>query len=121
LEAMKTAALLQKGWRRDPKALPQNELIDIATLNGAKALGINSGVIEEGALADLSLVDTDNLHFTPNFDFLSNLIFSANSSSINSVICNGKVVMHDRYVEGEEEILSNVRRVVKRVFNDIKF
>lgn len=116
LEAMKTAALLQKGWRGDPKALPLNELLNIATINGAKALGLNGGVIEEGALADLILIDTNNHYFTPNINFLSNLIYSANSSCVDSVICNGKVVMENRHVEGEEEILLNVRRVAERFY-----
>ena len=45
LEAMKTAALVQKAWREDPKAMPLGEVLDMATANGAKALGLNAGTI----------------------------------------------------------------------------
>ncbi len=116
-EAMKTAALMQKAWRADPTALPLEQLLDMATRNGAEALGLNTGVIEEGRLADIIIIDTDNYAFTPNINFLSNLVFSANSSCVESVICNGRLVMEGRRVEGEREILENVNRVYKRLYN----
>ncbi|MCM1178165.1 MAG: amidohydrolase, partial [Bacteroides sp.] len=56
LEAMKTSAIVQKAWRCDPSAMPLNELMDMATSNGAKALGLNVGRITEGALADILIV-----------------------------------------------------------------
>lgn len=115
-EAMKTAALLQKGWRRDPQALPLGELMDMATLNGARALGLDCGVLEEGRLADVVIVDTDNYAFVPGLDFLSDFIYSANSSCVESVICNGEFVMENRVVPGEKEILENVRRVCKKLY-----
>ena len=115
LEAMKTTALLQKGWREDPTAMPLDELLDTATLNGAKSLGLNCGKVEEGALADLVLVDINNYAFTPNFNFLANLVYSANSSCIDTVICNGKIVMQNRKVAGEEEILDRVNSIYKRL------
>lgn len=113
LEAMKSTALLQKGWRRDATILPLEELMELATVNGAISLRLNSGVVEEGALADLTIVDIDNYAFTPNINFLANLIYSANSSVVDSVICNGKIVMRERMVEGEEEIIREVNRLYK--------
>jgi 5-methylthioadenosine/S-adenosylhomocysteine deaminase len=115
-ETMKTAALLQKGWREDPTALPLNELMDMATVNGAKALGIDAGEIKVGKLADINIIDIDNYAFTPNINFLSNLVYSANSSCIESVICNGKFVMKDRFVEGEKEILEKVNSIYKKLY-----
>lgn len=115
LEAMKTTALLQKGWREDPTAMPLDELLDTATLNGARSLGLNCGKVEEGALADLVLVDINNYAFTPNFNFLANLVYSANSSCVDTVICNGKIVMQNRKVAGEEEILDRVNSIYKRL------
>lgn len=105
LEALKTAAFVQKGWREDPSALPIDELQAMGTRNGAKALGWNMGVIEEGALADLLLIDLNSTLFIPNYNFKSNLFYSANSSSIDTVICDGKVLMEGRQIEGEKEIL----------------
>lgn len=115
-EAMKTAALLQKGWREDPTAMPLRELLGIATLNGAQALGLDAGVIEEGRLADIVIVDTDNYAFVPGLDFLSDFVYSANSSCIESVICNGEFVMEGRIVPGEAEIVENVRRICKKLY-----
>lgn len=110
-EAMKTMALLQKAWRSDATALPLDQLMNVASLNGAKALGIEAGRIEEGALADLVLVNLRNEAFVPNFNFIGNLIYAANSSCIDSVIIDGKIVMEGRKVEGEDEIFENVERL----------
>ena len=73
--------------------------------------GRNAGRIEEGALADIVLIDTKNPEFHPNYNFLGNLIYSANSSCVNTVLIDGHVVMLDRKVEGEDEILENADRV----------
>lgn len=116
-EAMKTAALLQKGWRRDPMALPLDELMRIATANGTSALGIDSGEIAEGKLADIAIVDINNYAFTPNLNFMSNLVYSANSSCIESLICNGKILMENRIVKGEEEILENANRICSKLYS----
>lgn len=115
LEAMKTAALVQKAWRRDPTVLPLGELMQMATSNAAKALGLNAGRIERGALADIVLVDTENYAFVPDNGFLANLVYAANSSCIETVICNGKVLMRNRKVEGEEEILKEAAYYAKRL------
>lgn len=114
-EAMKTAALMQKAWREDPAAMPLGELMDMATVNGAGALGWDAGCIREGALADLVLIDTDNYAFTPNIDFLANLIYSAHSGCVDTVICNGRVVMENRSVAGEREILEQVDRLYAKL------
>lgn len=115
LETMKTSALVQKGWRRDPTAMPLNELIELATVNGASALGIKTGRIEEGYLADFSLVDVNNHAFTPNINFLANLVYSANSSCIDTVICDGRVLMENRKIDGEGEIIREVNRLYRRL------
>lgn len=115
IEAMKTSALLQKAWRKDPTAMPLNELMDAATVNGAHSLRMNNGKIEEGALADLVLVDINNYAFVPNYDFIGNLVYSANSSCVDTVICNGKVLMEGRVVEGEQEILDRVNAIYKKL------
>lgn len=117
LEAMKTTALLQKGINYDPAAMPLDQLMDCATANGAKALGLNTGRIEVGALADLCIIDIDNYAFTPNINFLANLIYSANSSCVETVICNGKIIMEKRKVATEAEILENVNRLYKKLIN----
>lgn len=110
LEAMKTSAFLQKAWRNDPAAMPISDMMKMATVNSAKALGLDSGEIKEGKLADIVLVNTNSPAFVPQANFLGNLIYSANSSCVDTVICDGKVIMKGRVVPGEEEILRNAQR-----------
>ena len=115
LEAMKTSAIVQKSWRKDPSAMPLDELIRMATYNGAAALGIDTGVIREGACADMLIVDTDSSFFLSGAPFLANFIYSAHSDCISSVICGGRLVMEDRKIPGEREILDEARRMLKKI------
>lgn len=116
LEAMKTTALFQKAWREDPKALPLEELMTMATTNGAKALGLNAGVIREGADADLSIINLNSPAFLSPGPILANLIYSAHSDCIESVIAGGRFVMRNREIAGEEEILQEARKAIKTIF-----
>ena len=115
LEAMKTSALFQKAWRSDPKALPLPELLDMATINGAKALQLDSGRLEEGALADISIVETDSSYFLSPGPFLANLVYSAHSDCIDSVIAGGRFVMRGREIPGEREILLEARKALRKI------
>ena len=120
LEALKTAAIVQKAWRKDPAAIPLSTLLKIGSENAAKALRLNAGKIEEGRLADILLIDMNNVWFTPNYDFEANLVYSANSSCIDTVICDGRIVMRGRKVEGEQEILDNAAACGERLMSRIK-
>ena len=115
LETMKTTALFQKAWREDPSQMPLRELMDAATVNGARALDLDTDVVREGAIADLSIVDTGNSCFLSPGSFLGNLVYAAHSDVISSVIAQGKFVMRDRVVEGEAEILQEARKVLTQV------
>ena len=115
LEAMKTSAIFQKAWRDDPSALPLNELLDMATVNGAKALRFDGGRIAEGAVADISIIDTDNTFFLSPGPFLANFVYSAHSDCIDSVICDGKFLMRHREIPGEKEIISEARKVLAKI------
>ena len=115
LETMKTSALFQKAWENSPSAMPLPELMDAATVNGARALGLDTGVVREGALADLSIVDVQGSAFISPGSFLANLVYAAHSDVITSVIAGGKFVMRDRVVEGEEEILAGARKVLPQI------
>ena len=115
LETMKTAAMIQKAWRNDPSAMPLDELMAMTTSNAAKALGIDAGRIEVGALADILLVDTESYHFLSSGSFEANLVYSAHSDSIDSVICGGRFVMKNRIVPGEKEILAEAKKFLNRI------
>ena len=114
-ESLKTVAMVQKAWRKEPKSLPFSTLMEASSLRGARALGFDAGRIEEGALADLLLVNTHCEAFTPNYDFTSNFILSANSSCIDTVIVDGRILMENRRVEGEDEILDRANEQAWRL------
>ncbi len=116
-ESMKVAALLQKYEMNDQTVLPSHDAFEMATINGAKALGLDSGVIEEGKLADILLVDLNQPAMTPNHDLISNLVYSANGSVVTTTICNGKVLMQDREVDGEAEVLAKCREHAANLVN----
>lgn len=105
IETMKLAALLGKVWRRDAEAVSAPAIFDTATIGGAEILGLNAGRIEEGCLADFSLVDLCTPALAPNHNFISNLVYAANGSCIDTLVCNGKVLMQGKHVDGEEEII----------------
>ena len=115
LEAMKTSAIVQKAWRWSPDALPVEELFNMATVNGARALRENTGVLREGAVADINIVNTDSVFFLSSAPFLANLIYSAHSSCIESVIAAGRFVMRDYHIDGEKEILREARRLIHQL------
>ncbi len=104
-ESMKFAALLQKFSTNDPTVLPAGEVLEMANAKGADALGIDAGAVKVGKLADLILVDLRSPAFNPNHDLTSNLVYSANGSCVDTVICDGKVLMRDGHVEGEEGVI----------------
>ena len=113
-EEMKTIALLAK-YLGTAETLPAEDALDLATCNVANFFGIHAGKIEEGYLADCLLVNLDNERMVPCYNIYSNWVYSANSSAIDSVMCNGKFVMRGRHVEGEEEILREARECAKRL------
>ena len=115
LEAMKNSALFQKAWRNDPKSMPLHELVDMATVNGAKALGIDTGRLEKGRKADILIVDTDSSFFLSPGSFMANLVYSAHSDCIDSAMCGGRFVMKNRVVPGEKEILAGARESLKKI------
>lgn len=117
VEAMKLAALLGKAWRKDPEVLTADEMLYAATEAGALVVGLNAGRIAEGRLADLCLVDLTIPGFTPNFNFVSNLVYAANGSCIDTVICDGKIVMENKKVSGEDEIMERTARIAYNLMN----
>ncbi|MFZ4628106.1 MAG: 5'-deoxyadenosine deaminase [Blastocatellia bacterium] len=94
---MRTAALLPKPLH-GPSALPARELIRMATIGGARALGLDHeiGSIEIGKQADLQLIDLDHCATTPHPDPCSTLVYAASPANVRTVIIDGQIVMRDR-------------------------
>jgi 5-methylthioadenosine/S-adenosylhomocysteine deaminase len=99
-QEMKTSALLQKVNTKDPTVLPAKKVIEMATIDGAIALGLQDqiGTIEVGKKADMVLVNMKAPHLTPYRHPISHLAYASEGSDINTVICNGKILMQDKEV-----------------------
>ena len=89
---MKLAAILHNGVACDPMAFTTRQALELATVNGARALGRNTGRIEAGCAADLILVDFDVPNLIPCHDEAENLVFSAYGSNVVMNMARGKVI-----------------------------
>lgn len=112
---MKFASLSAKILSGSPTVARDHEVYGMATVAGAQAFGIDAGVIAEGGLADALLIDLDQPSLVADHSLESNLVYAADSSVIDTVICDGKVLMSGRQVPGEEEILEQGRAAAARV------
>jgi len=118
-ENMKAAALLQKVWHKDPTVLPAETVLRMATIDGAKALGLEKSVgsLEVGKRADLILVDFDKPHLTPRHNLYANLVYSARGSDVDTVIVDGKMLMMKRKVKtlNEAEVMQKAQRTALKL------
>ena len=95
-DEMCDAAMVAKIATRDAAALPAEAVIEMATVEGARALGINSGRIAPGANADIIIVDTSEPKFDPGHNPVTDLVYTASGSDVRHTICDGRLLMHDR-------------------------
>lgn len=109
-EVMKYASLLQRASRLDAGIMPAKQVLEMATMNGARGLGLENeiGSIEPGKKADLILVNLKNMHFTPlilrrYFNLFSHLVYSAHGEDVDTVIVDGKIVMKNRVLLNVDE------------------
>ncbi|WP_456474038.1 amidohydrolase family protein [Candidatus Pyrohabitans sp.] len=96
-EEMKTCTLLQKVSTHDASVLPAQEVLRFATINAARALGLEKeiGSLEVGKRGDVIIVDTHKPHLKPMSNPVSHLIYAAKGSDVSTVIVEGKVIMHE--------------------------
>jgi 5-methylthioadenosine/S-adenosylhomocysteine deaminase len=97
-EAMRFAALLHKVKTGDPRALPATQVLEMATIQGARALGLEKqiGSLEAGKRADVIIVSTASARMTPMYDPVSHLVYTAHGEDVRTVMVNGRVLMRDR-------------------------
>jgi len=114
-ESMKAAALLQKISNKDPTVLSAETVLRMATVDGARALGLEKSVgsLEVGKRADLILVDFDKPHLTPRHNLFASLVYSARGSDVDTVVVDGKVLMLKRLVKtlNEAEVMRKAQKV----------
>lgn len=114
IREMKLAALIQKGRLLDPLTMPATAVLEMATLNGARAIGMESevGSIEVGKKADLVLIDLRKPHLTPYRDVVSNIVYSAMGSDVDSVMVDGRFLLRGgkALTLDEESIVSEAQK-----------
>jgi len=91
---------LQKVSRMDPKALSAHEVLEFATIGGARALNLADkiGSLEVGKRADVVIVDFDQAKTEPVYSAESAIVYAASGNSVTTTICDGKILMRDRKV-----------------------
>ena len=94
---MRTAALLQKALH-GPEVLPASRVLRLATIDGARALGLESeiGSLEVGKRADVAVVTLDQLHMSPEAEVISSLVYAGEANDVQTVIIDGRILMRDR-------------------------
>jgi 5-methylthioadenosine/S-adenosylhomocysteine deaminase len=118
IEELHLASLLQKGASGNPKALSAEQAFRMASGAGAEALGLGeSGAIREGMLADLVLFDLRGLHLQPLNRLLPALVYSAQAGDVDTVICDGNVLMEDRELLtiDEQEVAARAGEAFRRI------
>jgi 5-methylthioadenosine/S-adenosylhomocysteine deaminase len=117
LEEMSTMAKIHKGSSLNARSLDARKALRIATENGFSAVGIRAGRIEEGYEADLILINPDSPHLQPLYDPVAQVVYSAKSSDIETVLCRGRVLMHRGEVKtlDEERILREAKMWGERI------
>jgi 5-methylthioadenosine/S-adenosylhomocysteine deaminase len=97
VEQMKACSLLQAVKHLDPTIMPAERCLEMATINAAKALGLDSeiGSIEPGKLADIAIFDLNTPHAAPATNPLASLIYSARGTDAHTVFVNGREVVRD--------------------------
>ena len=116
---MKMAAILNKVKKADPTAMPAWKVLRLATIEGAKVLGLEDkiGSIEKGKKADILMVDLNEPSLvpaisTPMRNLVPNLVYSARGNEVKTVMINGKIVMRDREIVtvDEDEVVEKATR-----------
>ena len=100
LEEAASAARLQKISRMDPKALSARDVLEMATIGGARVLGLDDkiGTLEAGKRADIIVIDLRDVKSQPVYAAESAIVYAASGSAVNTTICDGKFLMRDRKV-----------------------
>jgi len=116
IEEMKITALLHKVSKLDPNIADAQTVLDMATINGAKALGLENeiGSLEKNKKADLVILNFEKSHLIPQHNLISHLVYSANGSDVDTVFINGKMIMENRKIKkiDEEKVFNKIKKII---------
>lgn len=112
-------SMVHKGYADDPGLLPADRVLDMVTIEGARAMrrGDDLGSLEAGKLADVVLVDLERPHMRPAADLASTLVYQAHGTEVETVVCNGEVVMDEGRVTtiDRSDLLADADRAASEV------
>jgi 5-methylthioadenosine/S-adenosylhomocysteine deaminase len=115
VEQMKFAALIQNVTHFDPTLMSSERVVEMATINGARALGLDHeiGSLEPGKRADIAIFDLDKAHATVGNRPIAALVFSAHGTDVDAVLVNGEVVLREGRLAfaHERQVLEDARRI----------
>lgn len=118
IHEMSVMALIHKGVNNDAVSVSASDVFNMATINGAKALGLSDkiGSIKVGKKADLVIMDLKNPQFYPRQNLISALCYSANGSEVETVIVDGQIVMENKLLKNIdlELVYDNIEKISKR-------
>lgn len=124
-ETMRLAVLLQGGIHENEDKINVEDTIKMATINGAKALGLENkiGSIDVGKDADIIIINIEetlnNIKMIPNSNLLSNIVYNANGTNVDTTIVKGEILMEDRKIKNldVEKIINKCKESVERLMN----
>jgi 5-methylthioadenosine/S-adenosylhomocysteine deaminase len=116
---MDTVAKLHKAKTLDPTAMDARTVLKMATIQSARALGLDrvTGSLEVGKKADLIVIDTNKPHLTPIYNPVSHLVYAALGSDVTTSIINGRVVMEDRELKSLDlkKVMADVNEIAAEI------
>ncbi len=120
---MRLISLLHKGVNLEPTILPSEQVLKMATINGAKSLGWDDkiGSIEENKHADFVVINKDSVNMKPMYNPVSHLIYAANGSEVEKVYVGGELLYENKEFKtiNKSEVLENVKKISKKIVGNL--
>lgn len=113
---MSQVGKIHKLFLNDRSVLPSIELLEMATIGGAKVLGLDKkiGSVEKGKKADLVIIETQSVNMQPIYDYYAAIVYSANPSNVSTVIVDGKIVVKNK------NLLSGDFKAIRKELMELK-
>ncbi len=122
-QEMNAAGLVYKGANRQAQCVDAAEVLKMATVNGAKAIGHEGelGTIQEGAIADLILINLNEPQFIPANNIISGMVYSSTGAEVDTVLVDGRVLMENRRMTtiDENRVYDEIRKIMKRLNTEV--
>ncbi|MBV9706758.1 MAG: amidohydrolase family protein, partial [Chloroflexi bacterium] len=120
IREMKLAAIIHKAVSHNPLLVPAETVLEMATINGAQALGLEHeiGSLEVGKKADLVVLDFARLHTTPSVNPISTLVYAATGGEVDTVVVDGKIVVRQGCLLtlNEAEVMRDAHKHAAQVY-----